>query len=220
MYPVAFYKLIGNPVLWNSILISIVWGSYNFLLLLLCLGVVWERKQIRKTHRINVQEAVEVILLNKDEEIPPLSGHTTDISEEGMSILLDNVADIPEGSHVDIKTTDLSGKSFTLWAKILRSFEHNGQQVLGCQFQYADELSFYNTTDYIYGDSNRWDLFWKNRQKDISLGKGIVYVFKLGISGTFRHMKGLVLQALEKLTTTHQEGICNRIRVFFTNQAK
>lgn len=200
MYPVAIYKLMANPALWNSMVISVVWGTYNFILLLLCLGVVWEKKQIRHTHRISVREPVEVLVRGGGKPTPA-RGWTTNISEEGMGIILDEKIDFPNGCDVDIKTVDAGGKEFTLWAKVLYSNNKDGHSILGCQFQYADELSFFETTNYIYGDSNRWAIFWKKRQVDVSMGHGLVYILKLGFEGTWRHLKGLAVQALGKLKT-------------------
>lgn len=201
MYPVAVFKLSNHPTLLGAIAISTIWGTYNFVLLLMSLGVVWERRQIRKTHRIEVSEDV-TIRIRSDErspasiDTPSLSGTTTDLSEEGMGIKVPADADISQGIHVDIKTTDSSGKSFTLWAKIIHVHPRKEEKILGCQFQYEDELSFYNITDYVYGDSNRWDRYWKKRQNDISFNQGMVYVLKLGISGTWRHLRGIFSKAL------------------------
>ncbi|TES92387.1 MAG: UDP-forming cellulose synthase catalytic subunit [Desulfobacteraceae bacterium] len=217
MYPVALFKLIATPGIWETVAISVAWGTYNFIMLLLCLVVVWEKKQIRKAHRIKVKEKVEVFPRSDDKKTSSMmTGYTTDISEGGMGIILDSASTISQGDHVDIKTTDSKGKSFCLWAKVQHTSDRDGKRFLGCQFQYEDELSFYNTIDYIYGDSNRWDNYWKNRQINISYYRGLTYILKRGIIGIWGQTKGLRLKAMQTLQK-QLEGGCNKIRAFFTN---
>ncbi len=199
MYPVALHRLLLVPGLWEALAISVTWGTFNFLILLLCLGVVWENRQVRKTHRIDVVEKVKLRAQDGDKQQPSITAYTTDISEEGMGITIDGPSSITKGDHLEVMARDSSGKIFLLPVEVLHASRRDGQTILGCQFQYEDELSFYTTTDYIYGDSDRWDNYWKKRQTNISFYKAFTHILQLGILGTWRHMRGLGLKALQTI---------------------
>ena len=197
MYPVAIAKLIATPHIWNSLVICLFWGTYNLLILMLCLGVVWERRQVRKKHRMPVEEAIQVRHSK--------SGHyfdavTTDLSEEGLGFDLRSDCGIAEGDMVEIRTREQYGRQYLFTAEVVRIVDKGSSLHLGCMYEYFDEESFLNITNYFYGESDRWLKLWQMRMKQVSLTEGIGSILKLGFRGTYIHIRGLSNIALNALS--------------------
>ncbi|MCB2182384.1 MAG: UDP-forming cellulose synthase catalytic subunit [Desulfobulbaceae bacterium] len=216
MYPVALVRLLMNPLAWNGVVICLVWGSFNFLLLMLCLGIVWERKQLRKKHRIPLEEAVTVKQKSAGGE-EQIHAHTADISEEGIGLVLPPSVVLQPGERIAIDAEDSTGKKYTLAAEVLRTSQRENEMYVGCQFIYDDELTFLYLTSYIYGDSQRWaDFLQKRRANKVSLGQGLVEVLSLGLKGTYHHFKGLSKLAVPGLKKQYMTGgVWNRLRSVF-----
>ena len=189
MYPVALYRAVTHPQLLDSIIICTAWGTFNLLLLLLCLGVVWERRQIRKKYRMPVKEKIRLRVQGSDS--PWITGLATDLSEEGMGIILDEHFELSEQTMIEIKTENSAGRHFLFTAEIVRVMQHNSGVLLGCQYQFEDEESFLAITNFLYGESDRWETLWKGRQNKVHITSGFLFVLKLGCTGTYHHFRGL-----------------------------
>ncbi|MBF0234641.1 MAG: glycosyltransferase, partial [Desulfamplus sp.] len=50
-YIAGFYRWATVPGVADSIILCMVWNTFNIVMVLSCLGVVWERRQMRKMHR-------------------------------------------------------------------------------------------------------------------------------------------------------------------------
>jgi cellulose synthase (UDP-forming) len=188
MYPVAIVRVISSPQFWNSILLCGIWGTFNLFMLMLCLGVVWERRQIRKKHRMPVQEKIRVQRQDAEEWFDVV---TTDLSEEGLGFNIRADCGIGQGDMIRIEAKDQSNRLYIVSAEVVRSITKEGMLHLGCMYEYVDEESFLNITNYFYGDSDRWQRLWNMRMKRVSLGKGMYMVLKLGFRGTYQHFTGL-----------------------------
>ncbi len=208
MYPVALFRAVANPQLLGSIVICTVWGTFNLLLLLLCLGVVWEKRQIRKKYRMPVKEPILLRAQNSGES-GWLKGLATDLSEEGMGIILDGETSFSEHTMIEIKTENSAGRHFLFTAEIIRIMEHGNGVQLGCQYEYEDEESFLAITNYLYGESDRWEKLWKARQHKVPIIAGFFFVLKLGFTGTYHHFRGLTRICWKKIHI-YQEKIWSK----------
>jgi hypothetical protein len=67
-------------------------------------------------------------------------------------------------------------------------------------YEYVDEESFLNITNYFYGESDRWLKLWNMRMKQVSLTEGLGSILKLGFRGTYIHFRGLSRIAVNALS--------------------
>jgi len=210
MYPVALLRAVDQPLLLGTVILCTIWGTFNLIMILLCLGVVWERKEIRQKYRIPVQESVRVRI--KDEEGADwLPGLATDLSEEGVGIMLFGRKTFSENTMVEIETIDSVQQRFLFTARIVRvsrDREQNRTQ-LGCEYQFEDEESFLAITNHLYGASDRWEQFWIRQQQPVSIFAGFFGIFKLGVFGAVQHFSGLVRLGWKNIRS-YQEEIWSR----------
>lgn len=196
MYPVAVAKFIAAPHLWNSLVICLFWGTFNLVILLLCLGVVWERRQVRKKHRMPVEEAIRIKHQKSGNYFDAV---TTDLSEEGLGFDMRSDCDIAEGDMVEIQTREQYGRRYLFTAEVVRIIDRGETTHVGCMYEYVDEESFLNITNYFYGESDRWLKLWNTRMKQVSLTEGLGSILNLGFRGTYIHLRGLSRVALKAL---------------------
>jgi len=210
MYPVALLRAVDQPLLLGTVILCTVWGTFNLLMVLLCLGVVWERKEIRRKYRIPVHESVRIRV--KDQEGAAWQdGWAADLSEEGVGITLYGLKSFSEQTMLEIETTDGDQQRFLFTARIvrIRRDREKNRTRLGCEYQFEDEETFLAITNHLYGASDRWQLFWKKQQQPVSIFVGFLRIFKLGVTGAVHHFGGVARSGWKNIRS-YQEEIWSR----------
>lgn len=136
---------VQDPPLRDTIYITFFWNSYNFLILICCLGAVWERKQRRAAHRVRTAEnvtlgGVPAVLDNLSLSGVGLTLHGGDF-QPGREYPFS--ASIPGSPQAD-------GRHFNASVRLVRV---EGARAAGAFTDTADQRAL---IDYVYGDSRRW----------------------------------------------------------------
>ncbi|THB69206.1 MAG: glycosyltransferase [Desulfovibrio sp.] len=187
--PAAIYRYIAFPLERDVVLITAFWAGFNLLLIFLCLGIVWERRQQRRKHRIPTREQVRIRLGDRGDF---LVARTVDISEEGVGILVppDFAAQI--GDTISFRAEDSSNREYAFSLEVVRVRKDPEGKVVGCRFIMRDEKDWVRLIGYVYGDSERWVRFWRERRKQRdSFAAGVGYLFIKAVSGVLGNFKGL-----------------------------
>ena len=192
-YPVAAYRYISNPALFDTIVICIVWNTFNSFLILSCLGVVWESKQLRKAHRYPV---------NKEAKILDNEGHLSktativDVSATGLSMIAEIENDLV-GKRLILNTADNHGNDYNLPVQILRAGRCDGGRLVGCQFEITEEETYRQVIRFVYGDSKRLKYYHQTRSKrPFNSVLGLFNLIGIGLRGTVRNVRGLGVVSL------------------------
>jgi cellulose synthase (UDP-forming) len=179
---------LNRPVMLDTIAICLCWNTFNLLLVICCLGVVWERRQLRRSHRYSTREAVTLFDPQSGARVPAL---LRDLSTTGIGLTVD--ADAPRmPPHLRLQAVDSYGNRHDLPLQVIRVENGGRRQTLGCRFDTDDTSVRRQVIGFVYGDSGRWKYFTEGRR-----GKGIGTIhafFKLvniGLKGTWRHATGL-----------------------------
>jgi cellulose synthase (UDP-forming) len=179
---------LNRPVLLDTIAICLCWNTFNLLLVICCLGVVWERRQLRGSHRYSTREAVTVCDPPSGTRVPAL---LRDLSTTGAGLTVDSrEARMP--ARLRLQAVDSYGSRHDLPLQVIRVDDEGGRKTLGCRFEIDDATVRRQVIGFVYGDSGRWKYFAEGRR-----GKGIGTIhafFKLmniGLKGTWRHAAGL-----------------------------
>ncbi|MEW6602765.1 MAG: UDP-forming cellulose synthase catalytic subunit, partial [Nitrospirota bacterium] len=196
-YPVALWRWQNNPLQQHGIIGCLIWVTFNFIMLLLCLGIVWEKRQIRTKHRIPVDKAAVISV--------PFKGtrHNVkvfDISESGIGLTSFGHLALSPGDDVLIDVSDSYGNEYKFRMKITRVVPADNNQIIGCEFLSTDDNTASDIIGFLYGDSEIFNRFWeRRRERSAGIWKGIGYLFTKGVTGTANHFAGLLKQFFDFL---------------------
>lgn len=191
-YPGAIHRFITHPAELDTILICLFWATFNLMLVLLCLGVVWEKHQYRRKHRLPTKEAGALQV--KDQEHPLIPVTVENISEDGLGLVLAESHMFSPGQTCLLHVTDSYGMDYVLPCEVVRTEKAGpGRLRLGCRFVIQDVPAKAAVIGYVFGDSSRWERFWMERRKSrVGVLLGSWRLFFLGLKGTIRHLYGLL----------------------------
>ncbi|MBF0411871.1 MAG: glycosyltransferase [Desulfamplus sp.] len=89
-YIAGGYRWLTIPGAGESIVLCMVWNTFNIVMVLSCLGVVWEKHQMRKMHRYATDEKVVLDLQNAATTHYSNSIHNNDNIKDGITIERNN----------------------------------------------------------------------------------------------------------------------------------
>ena len=124
-----------NPLLRDTVYITVFWNTYNFIIILCCLGAVWERRQRRGAHRARLAEPVTL------DGTPAI---LNDLSLTGIGLTLSGGAFAPDQEYV------FSAPELTARVRLVRV---DGDRAAGVFTGDAGQRALIG---YVYGDSRRW----------------------------------------------------------------
>ncbi|SLM32432.1 Strongly similar to cellulose synthase, catalytic subunit (UDP-forming) (modular protein) [Desulfamplus magnetovallimortis] len=192
-YVAGGYRWMTTPGLTDSIILCIVWNTFNIILLLSCLGVVWEKRQMRKMHRYPTDEVVMLKIFDESEMVP---ARLFDLSVTGAGIMTDTPFMKTDSQmnlkHIVMHASDSYGNSYALPLEV-KHVRHDGKRtILGTLFVADDKAHLLNVINFVYGDSSRWKFFSQN-EKTTPVGyvRGFFRLLKIGIWGTFSNFRGV-----------------------------
>ena len=175
----AIVKFISTPILRDVIAVTAIWCVYNLYLSVVSLGAFWERKQVRKFHRINTSGRISAHFprMGSSHE-----GRVRDVSISGIGFELD-VSFLPrEQDHVMLEVQDSYGATYHFEAKLQRVFKRNGRYFCGSEF-IPNMVSYADIVSYVFGDSQRWQDDWDKKSAARGTAKMLWYFLKTGVQG-------------------------------------
>jgi cellulose synthase (UDP-forming) len=192
----AVFRWHNYPLEGFAVLICLFWNIFNFIFVLLCLGVVWELQQRRRYHRIEAEGQVEVTIPRLQKTV---TAELQDLSLGGVSLQPPEAVPLEEGERVLIRAGGSNGKPFSLQASVVRNSLRRGKREWGCEFAIPDLSAFSEIVGFVYGDSSRWVKFWEERRsRQIRISRGFLHLIRIGWRGAFRNFKGVLFPRWQK----------------------
>jgi len=222
--PFAAYRWIENPLYRDVIILASSWCVYNIIVSVSSLGAFWEKKQIRRTHRIEVTGPVDVHFLQHGKVI---TGKINDVSLSGMGVELELPFEPAQRDRVKLMSADSYGNLYSFEASLFKIIPRGGQRYsCGFDFMEVDE-NFSNIVKFIYGDSQKWLDIWDNRFKPTGTPKTMAHFLTLGLrasrecavslaSSSYSYVKGLVTpKEMELVDRARRQEAAATIEVYF-----
>jgi len=197
-FPAAVVKWRMYPIYRDVIMICTAWSLFNFFIILACLGIVWERRQLRRFNRAWARGDLEIIYDKRR-----IKGEIRDISLSGIGfeVISNEEIDFNKGQRLIILTKDNFGEYYEFEIEIVRSLKKGKKVYLGCQFIVRDKTKFENLVKFVYGDSQRWIEFWQRKSRLVSAIRGFVYLVKKGIEGSLDNFRGIMSGIINSLNS-------------------
>jgi cellulose synthase (UDP-forming) len=180
---------INQPALLDTIAICLSWNTFNLFLVICCLGVVWERRQLRRSHRYASREPVRV---KPSDGGRPSAAILRDVSISGLGLSVD-ARMAPSEPHLLLEAADSYGHRYALPVQVLRTQDEGGRTTLGCRFAPEAEAVRRQVVGFVYGDSQRWKYFSESRHVEgIGTLRAFFRLVRIGLKGSGRHAAGLI----------------------------
>jgi cellulose synthase (UDP-forming) len=187
-YLAGVWRWFHDPLLWDTVLVCSLWNTFNLLLTLCCLGVVWERRQLRRSHRYDTYEPISIRLPGAE---VCMAAVVTDLSTTGARLTTEKRFDIP-GGRIILEAEGSGGRQFSLTARVIRRASGPAGMSLGCEFDQPDEISRRQIIGFVYGDSRRLKYFYEAKLGGThgSLS-GLINLLAIGARGSLRNATGI-----------------------------
>jgi len=161
------------------------WAGLSFLLVLGSVGVLSEKKQVRKTTRFSIDLEARLSCGGQLFE-----GRAVDLSAHGMCLHIESEHDFTVGdvAHVQVYCDALE-RHVDLRAEVCmsRKLDDDGVYVLGLAFQPQSVAEEQEVIALAYGDSERWRGMLKARNVYPGLWEGTARFFKVCVPGGSAH---------------------------------
>ncbi|MCP3940008.1 MAG: glycosyltransferase [Desulfobacteraceae bacterium] len=186
-YGFGLVKIINSPEMLDSILICLGWNTFNIVLLLSCLGVVWEKKQFRGKHRYPTDESIQIEFAGSF-----IHARITDLSISGAGITICEPLPDNHPNSLVIHATDSQGTTYQLPMNILNESNTKNKIRLGCSFVRQNLHQFTQIVNFVYGNSSRWKFYGEHgRRRGIGTLIGFVKILRIGGYGLVSNFKGI-----------------------------
>jgi cellulose synthase (UDP-forming) len=187
-YLAGALRYFHDPLLWDTVLVCSLWNTFNLLLTLCCLGVVWERRQLRRSHRYETREPISIRLPGTD---VCMAATVTDLSTTGAGLTTEGTFDIP-GGRIVLETESSGQRRFALPARVIRCARIPAGMSLGCEFDQPNEISRRQIIGFVYGDSRRLKYFYEAKfGRTLGSFRGLINLLAIGGRGSLRNVAGI-----------------------------
>ncbi|QIB33473.1 UDP-forming cellulose synthase catalytic subunit [Ancylobacter pratisalsi] len=189
---VTIYRLLTEPFNADVLIVVGAWNVLNIVIAGCALGVVSERRNRRRTHRVELMRRGELLI---DGESYAVS--IDDGSLGGARIRPNSNVKLPEierGATALLRFTPLANNiAINTVPMVIRNVEYDDEGILlGCQFAPDQPLHHRLISDLIFANSDEWEKFQQSRRKNPGVLIGTIRFIRMSIFHTGRGLSYLV----------------------------
>ena len=196
----GFTRFWTQPLHRDVIVVTLVWSLYNSFLTTMALGALWEKRQVRKQHRLNV---VGQAMVQFPRVRQRLAVDMIDLSVEGLSFSAKLDFEVKDRERVIIEAAGAIGLVNYFEGEVRRSYPQRGLTICGVLF-FVPAQSVPDVVHYVYGDSARWAAIWEMRLRGVALLHVIRQLIKMGLRGSW-----ICLTIIFRIAQVRIQGILN-----------
>ncbi|HEX5129037.1 MAG TPA: UDP-forming cellulose synthase catalytic subunit, partial [Usitatibacter sp.] len=174
-------RLMAQPEFRDVIAVTLVWALYNIYLATVSIGALWERRQIRQHHRLQVAGTAMVQFPRMRRR---LEVDLVDLSLTGMSFKAPIDFEVKERERVMIEASGADGLVSYFEGEVKRKRLADNRTLIGLQFLKPRE-SFAEIVHFVYGDSRRWLAVWDVRARGLRLLDLFWGLSRMGLRGSW-----------------------------------
>jgi cellulose synthase (UDP-forming) len=194
----AVQKWIAYPLFRDVIYITGGWCLFNIFMSILSLGAFWERRQVRKYHRILAKGKVKVYFPRL---IGAFDAIITDISLSGLGMAVSLPEALAKDEYAELAALDSYGNEYHFKSTIKRAFKRGNEYNLGAEFVF-EKNTFENAVRFVYGDSQRWQDVWDQEVASGGYRLIIMHFLVMGLKGLVGVSKSMSISFWEYIRDT------------------
>lgn len=175
----------------DVVAVTLMWNSANFLALLMALGTLLERKQVRLNPRMPAN--IPSRLIFGGVEIP---GSVVDLSMGGARFVA--TIDVPQhqtlakrGSLIvqdRLSGEDIEIEIFRIPGGKAAAASTEAPRGIGISFDATDAEAFLKIVSLVHGDSERWEAYWHRNDNNMVMLEAIRFLLWSGVVNSSRHL--------------------------------
>lgn len=185
----AVDRWFDDPIMRDVLMVTGIWCVYNLYLALISLGAFWERKQIRKFHRIHASGPVTVYFPRMN---TTATGKLCDVSLTGIGFEIDLPFKPVEQESATVEVRDSYGHEYKFDCRIHHAFKRRAGYFCGSEFV-TGKVSYSSVVSFVFGDSQRWTDNWERKAKSKRTFRMLLRFLSMGIKairvGSFSFLK-------------------------------
>ncbi len=178
------WRLTYQPYTSDITLVVGGWNIFNLLLMGAALGVVAERRQLRRSQRVSIERPAEIIY--GDRVIP---ARIDDVSISGARLIVpvNVLRGVKPGERIVMRFQPMAPLSGNELPVVVRSVMRDDTGLgLGCAFAVTEPRHHQLVSDLVFANSDEWVKFQAGRRKDIGVVRGTLEFIRLAIYETGR----------------------------------
>lgn len=178
--PVGIVKWFQYPLLRDVIMITLVWSLFNLCLAMAAFGAFYEKRQIRRNHRLWAKGKVLVHFPRLGTRI---EAEVQDISLSGLGFWLRSpVPPLPK-ERIVIESRDSLGEKYQVDAEIQRIVPNGESCLCGSEFRVDAPEERAKAIRFVYSDSQRWVDYWAKNTVRAHPIQVYGFVLKMSLKG-------------------------------------
>jgi cellulose synthase (UDP-forming) len=203
--PMAVAKWCQFPLFRDVILVTIVWTLFNFSLAMSAFGAFFEKRQIRRHHRMWAKGKLLIYFPRLKQTV---EGDIKDISLSGLGIAFRLPFEMKPQEHIQIESRDSYGENFHLQARIQRAVQKEDLWTCGTEFIIKNEEDFATSVRFVYSDSQRWVDYWNRPKAKPNPLRVLLFILKMAVKGfgISLHATGIYLVSPAKIFAKRLTG--------------
>jgi cellulose synthase catalytic subunit (UDP-forming) len=175
-------RFLTQPEFRDVISVTMIWSVYNIYLATASIGALWEKRQIRKHHRLSVVGSAAVVQFPRMRS--RLAVDLVDVSMTGVSLVARLDFEPKERERVLMEAAGADGLVAYFEGEVIRTRARDGGTFLAVEFIRQRE-AYNDIARFVYGDSRRWLAVWEMRSRGIPLLDLFWQLGKMGMRGSW-----------------------------------
>jgi len=195
------YRYMNFPANQDATIINIGWETFNLIILLGALGALLERRQRRGAPRVPVELPASIV--SSGMSIPCC---LTDVSVTGvrLSVSAEHLDALSVTQRWVIDFNNPATRANSRVPVVPVSFPKTkdkgaAEMLVRVRFAAATQQEKEDVVALVHGDSNRWENYLLQRDKGVSVLRGLWVLLKIGGVHTLRHLHWIVIQGAQVL---------------------
>lgn len=188
---VSIWRALTEPFNNDVIIVVGAWNVLNLIIAGCALGVVSERRNRRRTHRVSMLRRCEVIINGV-----VYAGTMEDGSTGGARIRPNGGETLPEferGQYAELRFKPYADIPDNVLPLTIRNIEHDDQgMMIGCEFNPQAPVHYRLVADLIFANADEWRKFQDSRRKNPGVLLGTWRFVRMSVFHTGRGLSYLV----------------------------
>jgi cellulose synthase (UDP-forming) len=169
----------AQPEFRDMIVVTLVWSLYNVYLAVVCVGALWEKREVRRHHRLAVAGEAMVQFPRMRERV---SVKLVDLALNGLGFRAQLPFELAARERVLIEAAGADGLVHHFEGEVQRTVSRGSEVLVGVRLLKAEE-SYADIVRFVYGDSHRWLAVWDLRSKRLPLFDIFWELGRMGLRG-------------------------------------